>query len=355
MPRQKITTLDTKLEFVKDRAKKTIDIALERVIAHNENPGYYPLPSDPRSLERAFYKLFETMPRKKQKELIEKVNRTLKAGKEARTKIYGDLANVDFRSKTAIVDQVKVKPVPENIKITEADVTELRRRLKLPAAVTPPSAVKPQKRSRPVPAQAAEATELGLDVVSVKCIRPTDVRKDEVSLTGCAVDNVGGAVTVAPFFIGDFKKDETLALGAQGRLFNFKLTEGEFPKSFNSVVFLVEKDLLRNSELVAALHLVVYALSVALMTAATVVLIIGLAGGPVTLLLFLILFGGSLFMSGVASIIRVMRDDVSECAADTLLLEAPVAPGTTFDRDPITVNMGDYKGKYEIDIRWVAA
>ncbi len=38
-----LNPLDTKLEFVKDHLRKTISIALEIVIAHDENPGYYPL------------------------------------------------------------------------------------------------------------------------------------------------------------------------------------------------------------------------------------------------------------------------------------------------------------------------
>ena len=62
MPRPPITSpLDTKLHWLKQRTSKSIDIALERVVAHNENPQYYPLPSDSKSLERALNRLFETL------------------------------------------------------------------------------------------------------------------------------------------------------------------------------------------------------------------------------------------------------------------------------------------------------
>ena len=149
MPRRTTTQLDAKLDWVKDRLKKTVDIAMERVIAHNESPKTFPLPADPKSLERALHKVFEALPRKSQKDTIEKVNKTLKAGREARTKIYGDLVDIDFRSTAPVLQQVKTKPVPAIVKFTQADLTEVRSRLKMP------SVVKPQKPSKPTPRQAA--------------------------------------------------------------------------------------------------------------------------------------------------------------------------------------------------------
>lgn len=109
MPRT--SPLNTKLEWLK-RTSKSIDIALERVVAHNENPKLYPLPSNSKSIERALHRLFETLPRKNKNDLIDKVNPTLKASSTKRSQIYGDLADVDFRSSVSVVDQVKTKPVP---------------------------------------------------------------------------------------------------------------------------------------------------------------------------------------------------------------------------------------------------
>jgi hypothetical protein len=184
MPKANLTNLDAKLDWAKDRLSKTIDIALERVVAHDENSRYYPLPSDPRSLERALHKLFETLPRKNKKAVIEKVNTTLKAGRDARTKIYGDLVDIDFRSTAPVIAQVKAKPVPERFMITEADATELRSRLKLP------------KRSTERAARGVVANELAFEVVSLTCVRPTDIRKDEMSLAAVGVDNLGQRVRI---------------------------------------------------------------------------------------------------------------------------------------------------------------
>jgi hypothetical protein len=349
MPRPNTVSLDRKLDWVKDRLNKTIDIALERVIAHDENPSYFPLPSDPKSLERALHTLFETLPRRNKKDLIEKVNKTLKAGREARTKIYGDMANVDFRSKTPILDQVKIKPVPENLKITEADVTELRSRLKLP------SVVKPQKPSKPVPAQAVVATELAFEIINLTCVRPTDIRKDEMSLAGVGIDNIGGEIAVAPFFVGDFKKGETLALGAKGKIVNFKLTVGEFPKTFFVAFFLVEKDWLRNSDFVNGLVILFGVLAAALSAISLTLLIVGLAGGPVTAALLGAVMGATVIFGLASSATRRMIDDFSFPNGDTLLLDADVAPGTVFNIDPLGFQIGELKGQYNATARWITA
>jgi hypothetical protein len=342
MPKADTAQLDTKLDWVKDRLAKTIDIALERIIAHHENPKNYPLPSDPRSLERAFNKLFETMPRKKQKELIEKVNKTLKAGRDARTKIYGDLANVDFRSTTPIVDQVKVKPVPESFKFTQVDATALGRRLK-----------RSQKQSKQAAARGLEATELAFEVVNLTCIRPTDIRKDEMNIAGVGVDNAGGEVNVAPFFVGNFKRGDSLAFN--NKIFNFKLTVGEFPKTFISAIFLVEKDWVRNSDFVNALQIVLFSVATALTAIAVGMVVVGLAGGPFAPILTAVILGTGAFFGIAWTAVRRMVDDISFPAGDTLVLDAPVAPGTIFDVAPLGINIGELKGQYTVTARWITA
>ncbi|HJQ69712.1 MAG TPA: hypothetical protein VKA70_12105 [Blastocatellia bacterium] len=346
MPKANTAQLDRKIDWVKDRLAKTIDIALERVIAHHENPQTFPLPNDPKSLERAFHKMFASLPRRSQKDAVERVNKTLKAGRDARTKIYGDLADVDFRSKTPIVDQVKVKPVPDAFKFTEADATELRNRLKSRAA-------KPRKSSKPQPAQGVEALELAFEVVNLTCVRPTDVRKDEMSLAGVGIDNVGEEINVAPFFVGNFKSGDSLALN--NKIFNFKLTVGQFPKTFISSIFLVETDWIRNSDFVNGLLVVIFATASALVAIASVMVIVGLAGGPFAPILTAAILGAGAFLGLTWTALRRMVDDISFPNGDTLVLDAPVAPGTIFDVDPLGFQIGELKGRYTATARWVAS
>jgi hypothetical protein len=350
MTRPNAAQLDTKLDFLKDRMKKIVDLSLERVVAHNEKPQDYPLPAESKSLERALHKMFNALPKKNQKRVIEKVNKTLKAGADERKRIYGDLAEVNFRSSVSMVEQVKSKPVPSALMFTEADLNAMRGKLKR-------SPARPQKLKQP--AQAAEATEMSFIINNLTCNKPTDLRKDEVSLAGFAVDNIGGELELAPFFVGDFKKGETLALGGNGRVFNFKLTEGEFPKSFVAGLFLVEKDLLRNSDFVKGLIIFCTAASIALAAVSVGMLIVALAGGPASVALFIGVLVAEFLLGVTASILTKMLDDLSSVAIDTLTFDAPVAPGTTFDRTLSfafgSFGIGERKGKYEAAVTWVTA
>jgi hypothetical protein len=63
---------------------------------------------------------------------------------------------------------------------------------------------------------------------------------------------------------------------------------------------------------------------------------------------------------GMSSLILAkMLDDFSTVAVDTLTFDAPVAPGTTFDRTLSfafgSFGIGERKGKYEAAVTWVTA
>jgi hypothetical protein len=195
---------------------------------------------------------------------------------------------------------------------------------------------------------------LGFEVVSLTCVKPNDLLTDEVNLTGSAVDNVGGQLQVAPFFVGKFKKGENVPLGAKGRLFNFKLTVGTFPKTFVAVVLLVEKDLLRNSDFVDGLIVFCAVAAAALAAISIGMLVVGLLGGPASVPLLVGVLVAELVLSVGGKVLRAMQDDVSFPVSDALTLDAPVAPGTTFDRAPLTLVPG-IRGSYQAAIRWVAA
>jgi hypothetical protein len=350
MTRPNAAQLDTKLDFLKDRMKKIVDLSLERVVAHNEKPQDYPLPAESKSLERALNKMFKALPKKNQKRVIEAVNKTLKAPADQRKRIYGDLAEVNFRSSVSMVEQAKIKPVPSALKFTETDLNEIRGKLKR-------NPVKPPKLRQP--AQVAEATEMSFIVNNLTCNKPSDLRKDEVSLAGFAVDNLGAELELAPFFVGDFKKGDTLALGGNGRVFNFKLTEGEFPKTFIAGLLLVEKDLLRNSDFVTGLIQFCLIASAALMAITVGMFIVAVAGGPASAALFIGALAASMLLGMSSLILAKMLDDFSTVAVDTLTFDAPVPPGTTFGRtfsfEFGIFGIGERLGKYEAAATWVTA
>ena len=83
-------------------------------------------------------------------------------------------------------------------------------------------------------------------------------------------------------------------------------------------------------------------------------LVVGLAGGPFSVPLIIGTLVAEMLLGMGASVISKMVDDISFAAADTLTLDAPVAPGTTFDRT-FFFQVGDLKGQYEAAVRWITA
>ena len=67
-----------------------------------------------------------------------------------------------------------------------------------------------------------------------------------------ATDAAGVNSDKAPFFVGKFKKGESVAVGAQGNLFSFAIdggsVGGEFPLTFIAGLLLVEADLIHNKD-----------------------------------------------------------------------------------------------------------
>lgn len=339
----KLEQLHPKLGSLVERTTKAVDLAMEKVVAHHQNPQQYPLPADSKSLERAFHNLFEKLPALKRKKVINKANETLKASSSERTRIYGDLAQVDLRSAVSVGEQVKSLPLPANLRFTQAETKSVMAKFKTLAA-------KPKATGRP--RQAAEASEIGFVVQNLTCVKPNDIRKDEVSLAGFGVDNVGNAFNVAPFFVGKFKKGDTLGVGA-GNLFNFKLAEGVFPKAFTASFFLVEKDLLRNSDFINAVIISLQVAGAALVAIFEGMLIVAAAGGPVSVALVIAAAVTGLGLVILAKVSSIMLDDFSFDSIDVLVLDAPVAPGTTFDRS-FEIQVGVYRGKYRATAQWIA-
>src|SRR5437868_2747836 len=97
-----------KLPLLAARAKNAIDLALIKAVAHRQNPSQNPLPSDPRSLERAFNDVLSAIPKRQQDDAVAKFQGLLTPA--ARTQAYGDLGQVNFALATSVVDQVKALP-----------------------------------------------------------------------------------------------------------------------------------------------------------------------------------------------------------------------------------------------------
>lgn len=347
-----------KLHLVTDRVNGAINLAMEKVVAHQQNPQQYPLPSDPKSLERRLHNFYSKLPNRKQKKMAEKASAVMKKTTAQRTQIYGDMMAVNLKSPVSIVQQAKAIAPPANFKLTAAEITNLKRKIGIPAAIPKTTAAKAAKKvpgRRPVPAQVAPATDLNFFIDNLTCDKKSELGKDEISLAGIGVDAAGNTTELAPFFVGKFKKGETVFVGKNP--FNFKLDPALFPQTFSVGLFIVEADLLHDPDVVRALLLVCAAAIAAFLTLAAVLMVVALAGGPELVVLFLAALVGAVAGAVALRVVLLLADDLSDCSFDSLTFDAPVEPGKQFDRTiaikGVFIGTRDsFNGKYQATLHW---
>jgi hypothetical protein len=353
-----------KIKHLEKRIKDTIEISLERTVAHFKNPGAYPLPADPKSVERAMYDLMKLLPGRKKKKFIEKYEAGLAAGAAKRKQLYGDLEAVDFKSSKSIAEQVKEKKVATNMLIDEADYTRYKTIIKQAAVKKPAIQTRKAISTVAAPAATAPGAKLVFTVTDMTCSRTSEVRKDEVSLGVFFIDATGTQVSVEPFFVGDFKKGDTISLGEAGKLADFDLGDSvgaEFPQTFIANMFLLEKDLLRDSEVLNKLQIVLIVAGPALLGVSSGCFIAAMATGfnPVLITLGFVTASTGVALMAIEKILEFISDDFSNSVSDILVFDAAPGVGEVFNR---TANfslfnalsgIGDTRaGKYAANIKW---
>lgn len=357
MEKFKSQSLNEKTEQIKNRAQNTIALAFEKVVAHHEDPSAYPLPADGKSLEKALHNLLEKLPLLKRKKLIDKVNLTLKADINKRKQIYGDLAAIDLKLSAPIVERVKAMPVPESLKILTQEIDEVKSvfsKFVSKQRVNKTETVKPAARQ-----VAGVASKLGFFLDELTCDKTGDIHKDEINIAGFAVDNLGNNIDLAPFFAGKFKKGDTIQLGAKSRLFQFDLTTAAFPASFTAGIFIIEKDMLSNRDLVDKLSIACVAIGVSLFAISTATLAVAALGGPWSEMLTVALMSAGLLFTVIgANILPFLEDDISFGAGDVLTLENKIRIGDVFDRplqlgDGFTGYADLFDGRYFAKAKWL--
>ena len=348
---------DPRFKFLQERYNLTAELAAEKAALHLKNPQQYPLPSaGKKSLERAFYDFISALPNRKQDKFLEKMQPALSATAAKRKQKYGDLAAVDLKSLKPVVEQVRSLKVEDKYKISQDEFHRFN------------EVVFPGKKmfldkfpKKPKPQQAAVATRLDFIVDSVTCVKTNDIRKDEIALGAFATDATGVESEKAPFFVSKFKKGETKSLGGNANLFTFAIDDGsvgaEFPLTFIAGVFLVEEDIMANTELGRKLSILFSLLGVTLIILGVVLLFVPGIGPALANIAFITAIGFNLLGH---YIFPAIIDDISEPFLDTLVLEAPPAIGETFNRTlefklPLLDSAGLTKGSYTAAARWVVS
>ena len=354
--------LERKLSLAQARVQNAVSLAFEKAVAHRADPANNPLPPSSRTVERAFHNFLETLPAGKRSRIIDRLKESLHTGPAARAERYGDLVNVNFRSPVPIADQIKALPVPAELRFNAAESEELTTRLHLKAD-------KKSVKKRPaggvapiagvLPEQDVVSTRVSFIVDSMTCLNPDDVRKDEINLAGFAVDSNGNESQLAPFFIGKFKKNDSVALGGTGKLFTLPLDPVIFPQSFTAGLFIVESDLISSQETIDKLTVLFIAVGVAIAVVAVALMVVSAFVAPVISVAaaYVLVMVSSAFQGIGLQFIPLLGDDISLPVADTLLIEDKVVIGESFARN-LTIGKGfdpagPFDGKYTVAARWL--
>jgi len=345
-----------KLGLVMQRAANTVNIGFEKAVAHMENPSAYPLPAGNDNVEKAFYDLLMALPALKRKKFTDKINETLKASSQERNKLYGDLAGLNFSSAVSIAEQVKSMNTPEEMMINKSEGDELLEMIK--KNFEKPVINGYSTGNKPVPQQAVSAGSLGFFVDNMTCNNPDDVFKDEVSLAGFIIDSLGNKTELEPRFIGKFRKNETVNLGANSKLFTVAIDPFLAEQTFAASLFIIEGDLVSNLEALNKLIIVLGLIALTLGIIAMGIVIAGVLGAAVTITQFIItFFGGTAIGLLDLNIIPLLGDDISNVSTDTLFLDGRIDLGTEFSRTIVIgegfASINTFDGKYTANARWV--
>lgn len=344
-----------KIKFLHNRFLKTIELTAEKVAGHLKDPQQYPLPGN-NTLERAMYDLLMALPDKRRKKFIEKHDDLLSASPQQRQQHYGDLATINIRDAATVADHVKNLAVPQNMRFSEQEIKEV-------ADLVHPGK-KTRKGAAPVVQQAAAATTLSVILDTLTCNKTSEIRKDEVKLGAFFQDTNGNTQNKDAFFVGEFKKGQSIPLGNNANLFSVAIddssTGGVFPQTFLVSLFLVEEDLIHNVALMGKIEGVLGIIGIVFSAVAIGMFIVAVLSGPFSPLLFFIAAGLGVFGSVMSiQVLPVITDDISPTVTDQLILDAPPAIGDTVSR---TVNFelinwtGDLTpGSYTGALRWVAS
>jgi len=255
MKHVRLGNTEPKVELMKQRMQQVMDLTFAKVAAHVSNPTQYPLPTGNKSLEKALHDLYKAIPKKRQGDFLKTGNEILSQGEQVRKQRFGDLANVDFKSRTPFAEQIKKMPLPQHLIFTQEeleDFTKSNPRSKL----IPRAEVEPVAGKGRTP-RGAQRT-ISLSVEKITCLQTQERRKDELLLDGFFVNAFGETTFLDQIDVGDIEDGQSISLGAKGKITDFDLNAfGSFPQFFTGGFFIIEKDLIANQELLQKIFRVI--------------------------------------------------------------------------------------------------
>ncbi|CAL9671278.1 hypothetical protein SUDANB105_07525 [Streptomyces sp. enrichment culture] len=217
-------TVEAKVQQEVDRVVAALELARDRVLAHQSDPKRFPLPSGRKSLENLMLQHVKILPAEEQKTLAsEAVTRVTSVA--ARRQHYGDLAGVDPKSVESVTDQWA------GLKLASPFSPEQIKALRAATGATPPAG--------------RAFARLDLEIGSVHCVEKTKNfgeldSKDEMTLSasvvGAQVRPVSREVDLGKFGTGDKKSV------SPSPFLSFDLARATFPFGMAIQFGLVEHD-----------------------------------------------------------------------------------------------------------------
>jgi hypothetical protein len=355
-----------KVELMKKRMQDAMDLTFAKVAAHVNSPANYPLPTQKKSLEVALHDLYKALPKKGQKNFLKKGNEILSAGDAKRKQQFGDLASLDYKSKTPFSEQIKKMALLQHLVFTNDELEDFSK--KMPAQKTrrktsPNVSTKEGKTTR------GAKRSISLSVEKITCIDTQEKRKDELLLDGFFVDALGETTFINQIDVGDIKQGDEIPLGAKGKITDFDLNAaGVFPQTFTGGFFVIEKDLITNQEIINKIFFAIGVACGVLSGIALTMLGVAIGLGAAQLypaaaavmtafIVTAIVIGGLLVLGLLISL--TVEGDFSNTILDLF----------TFDLNPLTLQIGESEihnqdatisgfikkrtGKYTLEIQWL--
>ena len=336
-----------KVKFLLTRFKHTANLAMDRATGHLDNPQAYPLPSDAQSLEHAFYQLFATLPKLRQNKIIDKAKARLQSTGAQRQQHYGELAGLNIGNTQNIVTQAAALTVADNLRFTKADLDAIHTEGKRRAA--------PRTTAKAVPRIGANP-KLEFFIDSLTCEKTSELRKDEVSVAGFAIDALNVVQNLTPFFAGDFKKGDSEPLNR--KLFSLDLVDDSSVdlSNFAANLFLTEKDWARNGGRVEKISHVFVVLGLTFVTLAAAMPFVAALGGPFSVTAMLIAGITGILFQIIGAIVGIIGDDTSTTGSDSIVLQPPFVVGTRIDKT-LQFEMSNFGtdptiGRYTAAVHW---
>jgi len=357
---------DPKIRKIMMRLVKEVEVAAEKVVAHQSAPNEFPLPADPTTAEQILTARFLNLKPAQQEFAKAKSLARIKASKQSRQKVLGNLAQIDLRSSRSVADQADRVAFPATLKTTRQELLNLTKTHGQIVSTGQPGIF-------PQPSQDSSILQPGTPIANqttgkiefrihrVRCVDETgkdfnpfgdEPGSDDIALSGTSVDETGDTKKVSQFKVDEFDDGDVKTFSPPRRFTFFNLREGtEFPKSYFVTLVLAETDTGGLAEFVNKLVDKIKDRVVAYL-AASLGAAVGASGGPV----------GALIGAAVGFVVGKVFEFIKSLFADDIFPPKTVSvavasltqrfAGARTDSPEIVTRFTGHNGTYDVTTDW---